>query len=650
MKFFTSMKTLALVAGMLLAGVGQTLAGDGTKSSPYTVAELNAQKAALAASGNTVWVKADLKGLGEDGTKTENATVDNVKQMAGLFGDATGSFVAYSWQILGELSLSDLTNTKDLLIALTYGTAGHPYGNSSSPQYANNYEPADAHFSLEEVHGALSLQIKNGYRGFHIASSYVVPKEVVAARVSSNYTASKGATIAYGYYDGAENTYIMNKNIALVLLAYDGTYDFVLSSGYYEQINSNSLNPGVKAGVNTIPMKNNALRYHYRFVANGETVGFERNCEESTDVNLASKDEVYLTINGADNHFFGNWTWETADKKWISWTDKKISDFHEKSVSAATPAKGNVVISKIYYGRSKTTAGKMYSWGGFIEIYNNSAEPVNVADLKLGIVEADAPNMAWTRERMAEAHPDQIAIRQVFQIPGTEKILEPGKSLLLVNSAIDHRDISDFECDLSGADFEAKDTQGKFPNNEAVPALDMPYTYVATISYMLLPQTGACSTVLFTTDQDVASLPTVFQYGKEKGNTNIIIPRSWVIDGVEIVAKGADATNKRLYDDIDKGFFVPGDGYTGARIYRKTESVESDGRKVLMDTDNTSVDFQYSTTIQPREYDAVAATAVKDVKTAYADCQTAIFNLQGQKLVRLQKGLNIVNGKKIIVK
>jgi hypothetical protein len=335
MKIFTSVKMLALVFGMMIFGGSYALAGDGTKSNPYTVAELNAQKDALASSGETVWVKADLKGLGEDGTKTDNATgEDNVKQMAGLFGDATGTFVAYSWQILGELELSDLTNTKDLLISLTYGTEGHPYGNSSNPQYASKYEPADAHFSLGEVHGALSLQIKNGYRGYHIASSYVVPKDIVAARVSSNYTGSKGATIAYGYYDGAEEgkTYIINKNTALVLLAYDGTYDFVLSSGYYEQINSNSLNGGEKAGVNTIPMKNNALRYHYRFVANSEKVGFERNCEESTDVNLESKDEVYLTINGNDNHFFGNWTWETTDKKWISWTDKSISDFHEQKV------------------------------------------------------------------------------------------------------------------------------------------------------------------------------------------------------------------------------------------------------------------------------------------------------------------------------
>ena len=46
---------------------------DGTKANPYTVAELNAQKDVLAASNAVVWVKADLKGLGEDGTSTDNA-------------------------------------------------------------------------------------------------------------------------------------------------------------------------------------------------------------------------------------------------------------------------------------------------------------------------------------------------------------------------------------------------------------------------------------------------------------------------------------------------------------------------------------------------------------------------------------------------
>ena len=76
------MKTLARVAAMVLTA-NTVKAGDGTQTSPYTIAELLAQKDALAASGNTVWVKADLKGLGEDGQKTDNADGEgSAKNMA----------------------------------------------------------------------------------------------------------------------------------------------------------------------------------------------------------------------------------------------------------------------------------------------------------------------------------------------------------------------------------------------------------------------------------------------------------------------------------------------------------------------------------------------------------------------------------------
>lgn len=350
-------KTLLNLSFLLLQLPLFAATGDGTKENPYTVSELLAQQDALAASGNTVWVRADLKGLGEDGTATSNADTEDadgktVKHMAALFGDATGTFVGYSWQILGQLDIADLTNTKDLLIALTYGTTGHAYGNSTYPQYASNEEPTDAHFSLGEVHGALSLTIKNGMRGYHIVSCYLVPRDIVAVRVSSGYTSKNGATVSYGYYDGAEDgkSYIINKNTAMVLMAYDGTYDVVLSAGLYEQINSNSLNGGETAGVNTIPMKNNQLRYHYRFVADGTKTGFERNSDESTQVILDAKDEVYLTVNGNDNHFFGNWTWETDDKKWISWAGQTIADFtnHESGVGTTLMNNEQSTMNNVY--------------------------------------------------------------------------------------------------------------------------------------------------------------------------------------------------------------------------------------------------------------------------------------------------------------
>lgn len=345
MKIFTPMKTMALMTALLV--IPQSLfAGDGTKASPYTVAELNAQKDALATSGATVWVKADLKGLGEDGSKTDNADTEDaegktVKHMAALFEDATGTFVAYSWQILGQLAISDLTNTKDLLVSVNYGTVGHPHGNSTNPQYATDYEKdvvTDNHFSLGEVHGALKVTVSNGLRGFHTPASYVVPKDIVAARVNFNYNTTSGASINYGYYDGAEKDYIVNKGTALVLLAYEGIYDVVLSADYYEQINSNGLNGGTQAGVNAGTTTD---RWRFRFVNDGTKPGFERNSDENCTVILDSKEEVYLQVNSKENHFGGHYAWETADKKWISWGGKKITDYenHTTGINAITTAK-----------------------------------------------------------------------------------------------------------------------------------------------------------------------------------------------------------------------------------------------------------------------------------------------------------------------
>lgn len=325
----TTMKVWMLAAMMTASTTA--MAGDGTKNAPYTVAELNAQKDALAASGNTVWVKADLKGLGEDGTLTENSDTEvggkTVKQMAALFGDATGEFVAYSWQILGQIALSDLTNTKDLLIALTYGTAGHPYGNTANPQYASNEEPQTEHFSLEEVHGALTLNIENGYRGYHIPACYIIPKEVVAVKVSAGYSNNNGAYVNCGNnFIGADETIITPKNAALVLIAKNGSHDFVLTAGLNEQkiSNGNAMNGGTTAGVNTITTKD---RWHYRFVATATKVGFERNCDNATDVELASKDEIFLSVSSKDNNFGGKYNFETPDKKWISWNGSSIVDF-----------------------------------------------------------------------------------------------------------------------------------------------------------------------------------------------------------------------------------------------------------------------------------------------------------------------------------
>ena len=332
MKKFFTLKMLALVAGMLLTGVGQAWAGDGTKANPYTVAELNAQKDALAASGETVWVKADLKGLGVDGSQTVNGTTD-ANECAGLFGDAADTFVAYSYQILGNLDVADLTNTKDLLIGLTYGTVGHPYGNTDNPQYATDYEAktvTDAHFSLVEVHNALSVNIENGLRGYHISSSYIIPEKVIAVKVNAGYSSTKGAYVTYTNFDGAEATSVTPKDAALVLMANSGTYDFVLTSALYDQTisNGNAMSPGTQAGVNAGTTKN---RTRLVFVSDGTKAGFQKNSDENCTVTLQQKSDVFLQVSSQGTNFYGNYAWETEAKDWITWAGGKYSDFHAQA-------------------------------------------------------------------------------------------------------------------------------------------------------------------------------------------------------------------------------------------------------------------------------------------------------------------------------
>lgn len=318
-----SLRSLLIICSLFVSA--SAVAGDGTKANPYTVSELLAQKDALAASSETVWVKADLKGLGEDGTQTENT-----EGIAALFGDATGEFVAYSYQILGELALSDMTNTQNLLIALTYGTEGHPYGNTSSPQYASKYEPTDPHFSLGEVHGALSVDITYGLRGYHFPACYIVPKDVIAVKVNAGYSSSKGAYVTYTNFDGAdtENTFVTPKNAPMVLMATPGTHAFVLSAALYDQTisNGNSLIAGTQAGVNAGTTRN---RIRMAFVNDGTKAGFQKNSDENCTVTLQQKSDVALQINSQETNFYGNYAWETEAHDWITWNGGQYSDFHE---------------------------------------------------------------------------------------------------------------------------------------------------------------------------------------------------------------------------------------------------------------------------------------------------------------------------------
>ena len=320
---------MTMFAGLLLPSAA--LAGDGTKASPYTVGELLGQKDALAASGKEVWVKADLKEI------VKGEAADERYDCGATFSDGKDSFKGYSYQIFGELDIKSLTNTRDLLILLSYQTGSRPFTsdtayNEYGLKYADSYEPDELHFSISEIHGALSLYI-NGYRGYHISSQYYLPAGVVAVKTTASYSMNSGATMTYPERTSADG-YVSAKNVCAILVAKPGTYNFVLNSEIHTQWNGGALQAG-KSGENT---KKDS--YLFRFVNSAGKLGFERTSDEVGKVTLDADDEVYLSVSSKPNHFMDNWTFSDGDtKKWIKWNGIRYEDI--KSVTAAGDANGD---------------------------------------------------------------------------------------------------------------------------------------------------------------------------------------------------------------------------------------------------------------------------------------------------------------------
>ena len=284
----------------------------------------------------------------------------------------------------------------------------------------------------------------------------------------------------------------------------------------------------------------------------------------------------------------------------------------EQTIKLATNLSINrdIIIGKIYYAGSKDNNNRTYMPGKYIELYNNGNSAVDVAGYYIGLVEAES-TQAYTLENLHEAFADSVVLcKQIFRIPADKPFLvQPGGTVLIVNSATDHTDNNDMESDLSGADFEAKDVNGRTQNNPATPALELIYTMYPSISNMNLIQSGPCAVIIFRTDEQVADWQLTYPYGKTTGSQWKLVPKRLIIDGVEALANkatGIDVSTKRLYADIDAGYtyIEARTGWTGEVVYRRTADKRgADGHKMLTDTNNSSNDFHVSTTIKPRQYD-----------------------------------------------
>ena len=278
----------------------------------------------------------------------------------------------------------------------------------------------------------------------------------------------------------------------------------------------------------------------------------------------------------------------------------------------------SLVIKEFYFvGANDPSWGVLFK-DQFIEIYNNSDEVVYADGLYIANLAPSACGSNNNDVTLGLSVEETLYADKVVQIPGngTDNPIQPGESLIVAFNAVDWTGggaNSAFTIDLSTADFEmyAVDwlqSLGRTGNayfdidNVDVPNVNCIYLNIENYSFFTFNVTGA-SAVIFRSEEDPSE--TILDPNSSTSNPiyYVKINAEDVIDGVDFLANAESAAFKRLPSSIDAGFnFTGGQSYTSKSLRRKIAKESAGGRKILMDTNNSTNDFDVINLPTPRGF------------------------------------------------
>lgn len=264
----------------------------------------------------------------------------------------------------------------------------------------------------------------------------------------------------------------------------------------------------------------------------------------------------------------------------------------------------SLVVSKVYASGSRDANNRNYAAGKFIELFNNSDRALRLSDFGFGLLESGS-----TPAYALGQTPDYLYLKQAYRFPDDGKLLAPGQSVLVVNSAIDHTaNHAPQEYNLITADYEAKDASGRTVNNPATPGISLLFTSWPQVTQMNLVQGGPTSVVIFHT-KDAATWTQVYANGKSSGQQYLRMPVRAALDGIDIIkyspTNGADLSSKRLYPMLDAGYthVSSASGWNGEVTYRRAApAADGQTRILLLDTNNSSNDCNTAKSLAPRQF------------------------------------------------
>ena len=268
-------------------------------------------------------------------------------------------------------------------------------------------------------------------------------------------------------------------------------------------------------------------------------------------------------------------------------------------VSLSIKAKGNdFIIEEIFFAGTATPEGKQYFGDQYIKLYN----PTNKVLYADGLVLADSefPTVTkrdYTPNVMAEA----FTAGSMVQIPGTgtQYPVQPGKSIVIAEQGINHRENNPNSIDLSKADFEnfyppkVKDVDGVGVTNNINLYGIFIFNNRGNRSYVIarFPEGTATATLQYNYEYKVGT--------KLMKRQALKIPNNWIVDAVNLSTQSGFewiVTSSSL----DSGWTYvakdEGDASRYGKSVRRKVLSENNGKPIFKDTNNSTEDFEILTT------------------------------------------------------
>jgi len=264
------------------------------------------------------------------------------------------------------------------------------------------------------------------------------------------------------------------------------------------------------------------------------------------------------------------------------------------------------VIEEIFFTGTLQSSGNQYYGDDYVKIYNNT-DHVLYAD---GLTLLESKFVTTMKfDYTPDIMDDAMTVQAIYTIPGsgTDYPVQPGESLLICDTGIDHRVANPNSFDLSDADWEWYDVSTSAAHldidSPTVPNLDKWYCY--TLSFFVLHNRGfrawAIARIPIDKEEYLANYSYTYNYvivvpagTYPMSQTAFKIPNEWIVDAVNCSVEAEYVWNVTS-PSLDRGWT-----YCGTMDHDKTRYFHSvrrkmlylkDGHPYLKDTNNSTEDF-----------------------------------------------------------